>query len=265
MKKAISVMTISVLIGSLFLAMYAGPVQAFSTATQQIFSAAADSTFDGKWTTNTEWDDGATSNIASGGTNTGIFRNKWYLITDPAFLVYDEYIIEALTDTTNDAGDYVQIIYCTASDGGTAPKTDDFRIDYVGHGATATKTTYKGTGTAWAAAALTDVTIAQLMSISKLGGSTPHWTTEVKLDKSDNGGGMNNYIMVSFYDASNPTQGVCTWPPSANANVPDTWGLNDAGAFGAIPESLGIGTIMVLASVAMIVGFVCLRKLPKKA
>jgi hypothetical protein len=264
MKKAISVFIISVLIGSLFLAMYAGPVQAFSTATQKIFMAAAGSTYDGKWTTTTEWDDGATANIVSGATTTGIFRNKWSFIADP-LAVYDEYLIEAFTDTTNDAGDYVQICYCSTETGSAAPQTTDFRIDYVGHGATATKVTYKGTGTAWAAAALTDVTIAQLMSISKLNGNIPHWTTEVKLEKIANGAGQNNHIMVAFYDASNAAAGVQVWPPSATANNPNSWGLNDAGAFEAIPESLGIGTIMALASVAIVVGFVCLRKLPKKA
>jgi hypothetical protein len=264
MKKAISVIIISVLIGSLFLAMYAGPVQAFSSATQSIFSGTAEVTYDGKWTNNAEWDDAATSNIGSGGTNTGIFRDKYTLIMDP-FVVYDNYLIEAFTDTTNDAGDYIQICYCTTETGSAAPQTTDFRIDYVGHGATATKTTYKGTGTAWAASALSDVTVAQLMSISKLNGNIPHWTTEVRIDKSGNGGQMNNYIMVAFYDASNAAQGVQVWPPSATVNNPNSWGLNDASALSAIPESLGIGTIMVLAAVAMFVGFVCLRKLPKKA
>lgn len=55
-------------------------------------------------------------------------------------------MVEILDDNTDDAADYWQIIFDGQLDGGTAPQSDDFRIDVVGH---STITVYQGDGTGW--------------------------------------------------------------------------------------------------------------------
>jgi hypothetical protein len=259
MKRVVSVVFVIAAIWILMLPMYTGIVKAYNSAyDQQVFSGS-DSVIDGKWTTNTEWDDGMTSVLAN---NSGIFIDKYtFVTTDTGFEVYNWVLVEFFTDKTNDTGDYVQICYDSTSSGGSAPQTGDFRIDYVGHNGTLK--TYVGTGTGWAAGSLSDVTVAELVSISKLNGTNPHWTAEFKIAKVANGLAQNNGIMVAVYDASNPHAGVQAWPPGASANVPDSWGFDDANALSAIPEGLGIGSMVILASVAVLVGFFCLRKWPK--
>ncbi|MGE5638364.1 MAG: hypothetical protein ACM3WQ_06625, partial [Chloroflexota bacterium] len=93
----------------------------------------ADATIDGKWTTDAEWDDAATAVISPN----AIFRLKYYFaMSGSTFLVYDEFLVEFFADKTNDTGDYVRICYDCSANGGSAPQTDDIRIDYVGHNGT---------------------------------------------------------------------------------------------------------------------------------
>jgi hypothetical protein len=256
MKKALKVAFVIAALCSLFLATYAGPVKAVNpNYTQTVYAGSIDATIDGKWTSNDEWDDAGTSQISAN----AVFRDKyWLVMSGTTFFVYDEYLVEFFSDKTNDTGDYVQILYDTASNGGSAPQTDDLRMDYVGHNGTVK--TYVGTGTGWTAGTVNDLQVAELVSISKLNGTNPHWTAEFRVEKTTNNMGINNDIMVAVYDASNPSAGVQTWPPGASANVPDGWGLNDASALSPIPEGLGIGSTVILASVAVLFGFYSLRK-----
>ena len=262
MKKAVYVAFVIALLCSLFLTLYAGPVNAFSSAIQTVYAAGADSTIDGKWTTNTEWDDGMTSTITSAaGAKTGIFIDKYLLDFSAGLSVKDEYIIEAFTDKTNDTGDYTVLAYCTGSNGGTAPQSDDLKFEIDGHNGTIK--TYVGTGTGWAPYNPDQLQWAQLLSVSKLNGTNPHWTTEIKVEKTTNLMQQNNYIMVGFYDASNAAAGVQTWPPNASVDVPNTYGFNDATALGTIPEGIGLAPIVVLGSIAVLIGCLYLRKQQK--
>ncbi len=238
---------------------------AFSSAVQTVYSGTVTPTFDGKWTTNDEWTDGMTSYLTNAsGVRYGAFVDKYLLdFSSGALSVKDNYIIELFTDRTNDAGDYVRLAYCTDLTGSATPQTTDFMIEYSGHG---TLRTYIGNGTGWGAATIgSTVTVAQLVSISKLNGTNPHYTTELQFEKTTTvpNAAQNNYICIAVYDASNPAAGVVTWPPSANINVPNTYGYNDASALATIPEGLGFGIIAMLSLTAAVVGFYYMRKQPK--
>lgn len=266
MKRAISSIFIAAIICSMILAMYAGLAYAFSSANQQVFSASVIPTIDGKWTTNDEWDDAMTSYLVSAtGVRYGAFRDKYVLDFTNGLSVKDNYIIELFTDKTNDAGDYVRVAYCTdtAGTGGSAPQTTDFMIEYAGHGVLRT---YVGNGTGWAASTIgSTVSIAQLVSISKLNGTNPHYTTEIQFEKTTTApnAAQNNYICVAVYDASNAAAGVISWPPNSNPNVPNTFGFNDASALGTIPEGIGFEVVTILSCAAVMVGVYYLRKQPK--
>jgi len=259
MKRIISVAFVIVAIGCLVLPIFAGLVGAVNANYSVTVYGGADSTIDGKWTTNPEWDDAATAQISSD----AIFRIKYFFSTDAGggFLVYDEFLVEFFSDKTNDTGDYIQISYDCNADGGAAPQTDDIRIDYVGHNGTIV--TYKGTGSGWAPAPLVDYTAAELVSISKLNGTNPHWTLELKIEKTQNGPGINNAIRVAVYDASNPSAGVKAWPPASSLTVVNGYGADPADTANAIPEGIGLGTIMILSSTAVIIGAVYIGRRQK--
>lgn len=256
MKRAISVALIITAICGLFLAMCAGMAGAALAGYSITVYGGTDSTIDGKWTTNGEWDDAATAYI----TQSGLFRVKYYS-TYPTE-VHDEFLVEFFTDNTNDPEDYIRICYDCAAGGGTAPQTDDIRIDYVGHG---TVITYKGTGTGWVAATLTDITVAESLSVSKLNGTNPHWTAEFRIAKIANGPDINNAIRVAMYDASNPSAGVQSWPPAnlSSQDVPNDYGSDPADTSNPIPEGIGLGVVLIASSVAVLVGFYHLRRRPK--
>jgi hypothetical protein len=266
MKKAVSIVFTSALICILFLVMYVGPTVA-QTATQSIFQLSNAVTFDGKWTSNTEWDDAATSNIVGTGGVSGIFRDKYEIIgtfggTD--FDVVDRYLIEFFTDKTNDTGDYVKLCYDTVPSGGSSLLSTDLMIQISGHNGTIQK--FVGAGANWAPGSIITPAppfMAQAISISKLNGTNPHWTTEIAFDKYGNGGAISPNIMIAVYDASNSAAGIQTWPPGANVNNPSTWGLNDASALSTIPEGIGFGVMTMLSCAAVMVGFFYLRKQPK--
>ncbi len=258
MRKAVWVAFVVALMCSLFLA----SVKA-QTATQTIFSLQNAVTLDGKWTNNSEWDDAGTANIVGTGGVSGIFRDKYEIIGTfggSDFDVIDWYLIEFFTDKTNDAGDYVRLCYDGDQSGGTTPQSGDIMVQISGH---STVQTFLGNGTGWAAGSIVNLRYNQSLSVSKLNGTNPHWTTEIAYDKYNNGGGISTNIMIALYDASNVAAGIQTWPPGANANSPSTWGVNDASGLSTIPEGLGIGSLTMLASVAVLIGFFCLRNMPK--
>jgi hypothetical protein len=221
-------------------------------------------TLDGRYTTTDEWTDSYKDYLYSGWTmTTNPFRDKWNMESG----IYETWIIEVLSDTTNDAGDYFQICYDGQGDGGTAPQTDDVLINYTGH---STSTAYRGTGTGWAPDAAIvfpdNVQIASSIAASPTS-ATPHWIIEMKFGKDGTsipGMGIDTAVRVAAYDASNPSQGVLTWPPTANRDVPNDYGLDDADITGGtIPEGLTIGVMVALSSVAVVVSARYFRKQPK--
>ncbi len=230
------------------------------------YLAINDPVIDGKYTTMEEWWDAQvpTKLPPIDNTTTLNWRGKWTYPTD----IIQNFIIEALTDNTNDTGDYFQLCYCCAANGGTTPQTDDIRVDYVGHSLSGL-TLYKGNGTGWEKFTGwtygVDVSLQETKSPGPLN-SNPHWIIEIWVDKSKpefdiSGSGYVPWLRVAAYDASNATAGVQAWPPSS-VNVPNDWGL-ETGVYATIPESLTIASVVLLSSVAVVVSFYFLRKRPK--
>jgi hypothetical protein len=196
-----------------------------------------------------------------------IFREKW---SWPDSNIFEHVLVEFLTDTTNDAGDYYQVCWDCNADGGSAPKSDDIKIVWTGHSSTGYKV-YKGTGTGWAAytgtgAALgTDITIAEGKGTSPLS-STAHWILEMKVFRATggpldiSGAGYAPLFSVAAYDASNSAAGIQAWPPNSVDN-PDKWAV-ETGSTNNIPESLTVLAVITLSSVAVIAGVVLLKKHP---
>jgi hypothetical protein len=188
-------------------------------------------TLDGKWTTKTEWIDASTS---PGIPASFTFRNKYTVAFSGGLKVYEWYLIEFFGDNTNDTGDYIQICYDNNATSASAPKAGDLRIDYVGHSGNVSIKTYNGTGTGWAVANLSDVTVAQTLTTSTLY-SSPHWITEVRVEKQVNSLQMVNAIRVAVYDASNPSAGVTAFPPASQQDVPSGWSQVGVGTGSFLP------------------------------
>lgn len=214
---------------TLLLTTYAGMVSAYNPAyPTTIYSGVFASTIDGYWTTSNEWSDAA---APSGLPANLVFRNKYSVVFSGGLKVYEWYLVEFFGDNTNDAGDYVQICFDSNATGSTAPKTTDLRIDYVGHG---TLNTYIGTGTGWTPAVLNDTTVAQSLNVSRLN-SNAHWITEFRIEKIANGLQLNNAIRIAVYDASNPSAGVISFPPTSEQDVPNSYSLNTAAFTAFLP------------------------------
>ena len=213
----------------------------------------------GSWTYGTEWND---TDIPPNLPATFHWRQKW---TWPSNIM-EHFLIEAFTDNTTDTGDYFQFCVDCDADGGTAPQSDDFRVDYVGHDISGL-TVYQGDGSGWVE--YTDYTvpdhihIEESISSSPLD-SNPHWIIELTMDRTKfdvSGSGYSPWIRVAVYDESNDSAGVQAWPPTS-PDVPGDWGL-ETGTTANIPEPLTIGAVVLLSSVAILVSFYFLRKRPK--
>lgn len=229
-----------------------------------IFSGATP-TIDGKWTTTSEWTDAYQDRLYSGWTmTTNVVACKWSASSDFTS-IWEHWLIEVVTDTTNDARDFFQISVDTLQDGGTAPQTDDFLINYTGH---STLNVYKGTGTGWALftgyTLGTDLTIANSSSASPKS-ATPHWIFEITLNKlTVFAMSLNDNVRVAAYDASNPSAGVLSWPPMSSADVPNDYGAGTSDiAGGTIPEGLTVGVMLLLSSVVVVVSSCYFRKRPR--
>ena len=218
-------------------------------------------TLDGKWTSPTEWTDGGDTTF--GNTSNAVFRSKWEMVSDgSAFSVFQYIIVEILNDNTNDTGDYWQFCFDGDESGGAAPKagdiasdTMDIRIDILGHN---NLTAYYGTGTGWSpVSAPATFQWSNAINTSPTS-STPHWILEVKIDKINFGIAADYWLRVAYYDASRAAAGVQAWPPTSR-DVPDNWG-DIPYVSGAIPENLAVGVVVLLSSVAVLVGSFVLRK-----
>jgi hypothetical protein len=189
------------------------------------YPTAVEPTIDGVWTSNDEWTDGEPTMI---GENVA-FRST-YTITgeggDGETLCSSLSVIEFLNDDTYDAGDYWQICIDGLLDGGSAPQTDDFRIDIVGH---TDLVCYQGTGSGWTEITPDPIDVIFADSISESPtSSTPHWILEISLQKHQ--GVIQTDIIwgirVAVYDESNSVAGVQAWPPTYR-DVPDGWGIEN--------------------------------------
>ncbi|MFB3890260.1 MAG: toll/interleukin-1 receptor domain-containing protein, partial [Candidatus Bathyarchaeia archaeon] len=183
-----------------------------------VYSLQGAVTFDGKWTTSTEWTDGLQTVISAN----CVFRDKWQMISSSSPLIVTQtFLIEILNDNTDDAGDYWQICFDGTMNGGAAPQTDDLRLDIVGH---STVTWYRGTGTGWAQTATPTSQFQWKDSLSASPtSSTPHWICELIMEKDSAGVGAQYWARIAAYDASNTGAGVQSWPPTS-CDVPSDWG-----------------------------------------
>jgi hypothetical protein len=215
---------------------------------------------DGAWTTDTEWDD---AEVPPNLPATFHWRDKW---TWPSNII-EHYVIEFFTDNTTDTGDYFQYCCDCDADGGSAPQTDDIKLEYVGHNGLSGLTVYRGNGTGWEE--YTDFTwpdeinIVDSISGSPLD-SNPHWIIELTMDRTKfdvSVSGYSPWIRIAVYDESNATAGVQAWPPTS-PDVPNDWGL-ETGTTETIPEPLTVAAVVFLSTVAVIVSFYFLRKHPK--
>jgi hypothetical protein len=266
-KRAILVILGIIAVCCVFLA---GIVSAAKAGYSFAMDTGTDATTDGKISPTTEWDDSYKDFLYNGWTmTTSLFRCKWG--SSPA--INEHWLMEILTDTTANAGDWWEICCDTTQAGGSAPQTADWKINWsAAQGIKA----WKGTGSGWTAftAAVVgtssdspgDVFAATTISASPAS-STPHRIIEIYLDKGAfNGGalamGLSNCERLGAYDANTGT--TYMWPPYSSADVPDTYGteVTDISG-GTMPEGLTVGVMMALSSIAVIVSIRYFRKQPK--
>ena len=201
-----------------------------------------------------EWDDCYRGALYNGMTMTNnTYRVKWAEASSNFW--WDQWLLEILSDNTNDARDLIQICYDPNLDGGGAPQTDDYLINYTGHGTTAN--VYKGTGTGWAAASDKQIIVSSRIGNSS-SSATPHWIIEIDFENPWESTGDR----VAAYDATSNT--TLMWPPQTSANVPNDYGLSEISyEVVTIPEGLSLGAMVLLSTVTALVGMRFFRKHPK--
>lgn len=210
---------------------------------------------DGKWTSPSEWTDAPHTFMT--GNATGKFAYKLSDFTDLGL----DWIVEILTDNTNNTGDYWQICFDDGNTGGSAPSAGDYKIEITGH---TTLRAYQGNGAGWTQVtpAAGELTFANTIGTS-MWSSTPHWILEVT-DSSKTAGTLQiptqppTGLLITAFDAA--TNQYCSWAPNGTANKPDSWGVISGFDMNGIPEGFAFGAIVLIASVATLVGFVYLRK-----
>ncbi len=235
--------------------------------THDSYSLVNDVTLDGQWTGagDTEWNDAKQEIITS---DSAIFRSKEaFDMSGESMKVNEYYLIEVVTDTTNDAGDYVELVYDATLDGGTTPQADDIKVVISGHPGTIE--VYSGTGTDWTATTFTseNVQCASTLTATPLS-STPHWCYELIIEKMGWSIGQNYGLFVGTYDASDAGAGIQAWPAGSTDMVPDDFGAVMGGATkpegfvqdNDIPEGFGLGVIVALTVFAGLAGACYFRR-----
>ncbi len=200
-------------------------------------------TIDGMWTSPDEWTDGEETWI---GTDV-VFRTTLDSKTT-------RWIVEFLSDTTNDPGDYWQLCIDPHQSGGSTPQLGNHRMfKIVGH---TDQEWYLGDDFGWSVweGNLATVEWADSLSTSPTSG-TPHWILEFSLDKTQGGLSIDTVwnFLFGAYDASNSGDGLQSWPPT-DPDVPEEWGIENYSSE-PIPEGLTFGVMVLLSTVAMLVGY----------
>jgi hypothetical protein len=211
-------------------------------------------TLDGNWATG-EWEDSWIEwlNYSANG-------ERFCYKASGAIGYAPEILIDS-ADNTTDAGDIWQICFDGGVDGTTAPEDSDNKIEIIGH---TTLKVYVGNGTGWVETSTSSVTWFDSLTIHAAPLDFEHWCVEIIVDKASlNAWGANPPpigFRVAMYDATNATW--LAWPPASDPDIPDSWGQIVGGAE-TIPESLSLGAVVLLSSVAVAVGFYFVRKRPK--
>jgi hypothetical protein len=214
-------------------------------------------TVDGMWTSPDEWTDGG--DVTTIGEDVS-FTSTWYYGADD---VSTHWLVEFISDTTEDAEDYWEFCMDGMADGGSAPSAGDFKFVITGH---TDLVWYEGDGTGWAVADLDESEIEWANALSESPtDSTEHWILEFVIGK--NTGTVQLTIMwncrLAVYDASNSEAGELAWPPDSDADDPTTYGIENYTSE-TIPEGLSLGVLVLLSSAAVVVATVVLRKRSKK-
>jgi hypothetical protein len=209
-------------------------------------------TIDGQWTSDDEWAlNGEPTTIGAEVT----FRSVWITITD----VNDVFLVEFFNDTTDDAGDYWQLCINGDKSQDATPQTGDYRIDIVGH---TTLKLYEGDGSGWTEVTPSpgDIVWDDSLSASPTN-STPHWILELEFVKAALGAGPEWDLRLAVFDETNSAAGVLAWPPTPQ-DEPQRWGEQNY-EMSEWPEGFSFVVVVLLSSVAVVVGFYFLRKRPK--
>jgi hypothetical protein len=252
MKRVCSIGFCVIVLCSLLLVGVANAGQAAYSITE--YGASNAVTVDGKWTSANEWTDAPHTWMSGNTTNSGKFAYKIDFGTYGC-----EWCVEMLTDTTDNAGDYVRICFDDGNGGGTAPQSGDYMIEITGH---STIKIYSGTGTGWSQlSSASEISWKSTMGTS-MWSSTPHWITEVVDVKTDGLVQIPNApptgMMVAAFDAS--TNQYTSWAPGASYLNPNSWGLVGDYSMEGIPEGFNFGAVLMIASAAILIGFYYLRR-----
>ena len=253
LKRTSSIAVCILLLCSSLLIVSVGTVMAYAPGYEIPEYWAGAATIDGKWTTPEEWQIGAPYYI--GTTQKGI----WVMQCNTASAYEPEYMIE-FADNTNDPGDIIQVCMNGGADSST-PTAADFKFEIQGR---TTKKAYVGTGTGWteSASALAAVDMALTMGTSAHD-SAQHVMAEFSIDKATlaGWGAPPLGLRVACYDAS--TGNWVSWPPTSSADNPSTWGQINTYSSEPYPEGLTVGLMLLVSSVAAVVGIRYFRKPPK--
>ena len=216
-------------------------------------------TIDGKWTTTDEWHDTAVQRM--GTPQKGLFEYK--VVSPDGYVTINVQLLLEFADSTNDPGDRWQIIFGTGVPTATAPTSGDNKIEIEGH---TTLKTYVGTGTGWSSTSnYADLSWKDSL-ISSPHDPATHYVLELQFNKMTTiwGAGYPPYgIRIAMYDASKPSQGWVSWPPTSTDTNPDSWGQVTGILTGDIPEGLTVGLMLALSTVAVAVSARYFRKPPK--
>jgi hypothetical protein len=204
-------------------------------------------TLDGEWTTEDEWTDGEETWI---GTDI-VFRSTW---DDDGDNDMTRWIVEFLTDTTNDPEDFLR--FCFDIGAGSESNelvVSDRKFEITGH---TILMEYYGLEGNWFDI-LEPLPLEWTNSLStSSASSTPHWIYEFQMDKNEftSTGTFEDiwYFCLQVYDASNPE--FHAWPPTADTDIPNTWGIENRSTE-PIPEGLTFAVMALLTTVSMLVGY----------
>jgi len=233
-----------------------GIVSAESTISNMAYPIQTTKTWDGKWTSATEWVDAMPSNF---GSNAAFRQGYEFTMVGDAFQVLEDIIIETW-DNTNDAGDFYQIGVDTAFPStDTTPKATQYMINVTGHGSSAVLTWFKGDGTNWVAtAAPTTFKFSENSTTSPTTAAT-HYCLELQFDKTFTTPEIGLYI--AYYDAHVGGYGLQAWPSATTKNAAAGWG-DIPYSMDPIPEGFNVGIILALTSVAVIASAIIIKRAP---
>ena len=259
-KKLLAIMCLVILSSLAFASMPGVAVAQKAGYEIEDFEATTEPTIDGTWSNSYEWTDAAEAHLETLNDDaTAIFRIKHDTELITGDIIYYYLLIEDINDTTNDAGDLLQICLVGADEvGGTPtgsiyPQENCFRFDYLGHNSDGFKL-YRGTGTGWSTVTNynwpTDILIVDSFSTSPLS-DTPHLIIEVRIAAAAFNINPEYWLRVVTYDETNAMSGIQMWPTGSREDSND-WGQVDV-INETIPEFPAWTILPIFATVTLAV------------